>query len=197
MTYRPVDYDQLLETAQRAREEDRERLARVRDLSKTGKTSKERGLLRTHREIWEKERVRLQERRIELQAELEEWRREMGRAGERWWAELVAETVALESDLYSQRQQFFEQTVQPLWSLKVELKSALERRRKGGEGGGGGGVGGGREGKLVLLRELEAVKKQQQRIWEVLEEEYDVVWTDLMESGWQREGGEEEEGIKR
>lgn len=54
-----TDYEALLQQARAARRQDGERLKRVMRLSKKGKLLQERGLLRAHKEVWEKERARL------------------------------------------------------------------------------------------------------------------------------------------
>lgn len=61
-----TDYEGLLQQARTARRQDGERLERVLRLSKKGKLLQERGLLRAHREVWEKERVRLLTERKEV-----------------------------------------------------------------------------------------------------------------------------------
>ena len=54
-----MDYAQLLARAQEERATAEERLRRVELLSKRGKEAKETGLLRHHREAWEREHSRL------------------------------------------------------------------------------------------------------------------------------------------
>lgn len=66
--YRPVDFDGLLRQARAARQRDGKRLARVKQLSKKGKLSRECGLLRVHKELWETEQARLQTQREEVLA---------------------------------------------------------------------------------------------------------------------------------
>lgn len=53
------DYEALLQQARAARRQDGERLKKVMRLSKKGRLLQECGLLRAHKEVWEKERARL------------------------------------------------------------------------------------------------------------------------------------------
>ena len=126
-----------------------------------------------------------------MQEDLEEWRGEVGSNGGQFWREFLDDAAALESQLHAERQEFFEQTVQPLWTLKVELKGVLERHKK--EGGRGGG-GEGEEERRVLSGELEAVQRHQQRIQELLGEAFQLLWSEVAEVRGPESKADKDEG---
>ena len=200
MPHKDTDYEKLLGALERVREGDRGRRERMRRLRRRGKMSKERGLLRDHHRIWERERERLESRRREVEGGMEEWRREMGRrrGGESgdgvWWAEFVSELVATEMEYRAEREEFLERVFRPVRKLRGRLRRTLGgggrgggEEQRGGRGGGGrgrrggggkgekqrggGGGGDGLRGRDAFLGELEEVRRELRRVEEELEEE--------------------------
>lgn len=108
----------------------------------------------------------------------------MGASGGQFWRDFLDEAAAEDARLYSQRQDFFEHTVQPLWTLKIELKTCLEREGKS------------REDASSLFEEVRAVLDDWKSIQELLEEEFRQVWDEVTtlcvaEDGETGEGGGE------
>lgn len=166
-----MDYGKLLASAKQQRVLAEERLKRVESLSKRGKESRETGLLRQHRDVWEREHARLVRGKQEAQMELERWRSDMVLLGDEELKSFVAEVTAYESELYDSRQKFEEDTVEPIWSLRVDLKSWV----------GGRTVEGGIDDASheAVLRELDSVKEQQRRIQGILQSEFDILWSEI------------------
>ena len=164
-----MDYGKLLASAKQHRLSAEERLKRVERLSKRGKESRETGLLRQHRDVWEREHARLVRGRQEAQMELERWRSDVFLLGDQELKSFVAEVTAYESELYDSRQKFEEDTVEPIWSLRVNLKSWV----------GGGTVEEDGACHEAVLHELDSVKEQQRRIQGILQSEFDVLWSEI------------------
>ena len=166
-----MDYEKLLASAKQQRVSAEERLKRVERLSKRGKESRETGLLRQHHDMWEREHARLVHGRQMAQMELERWRSDVVLLGDKELKSFVAGVTAYESELYDNRQKFEEDTVEPIWSLRVDLKSWV-----GGRTVEGGSDGASHE---AVLRELDSVKEQQRRIQGILQSEFDVLWSEI------------------
>ena len=86
--------------------------------------------------------------------------------------DFVADITEHESLLYAGRQQFEADTVEPIWSLRTDLKDWVERSCPGDRDD----VASTRE---AVLLELESVKMQQRRIQEMLQAEHDVLCLEL------------------
>ena len=176
----PVDYDQLLSSVKQQKLSSDEGFRRFKKLSKQGKQSKETSVLKKHHDIWEREKARLADLKTKTQAELNFWRSDILTQGDDHLSEIFAELTEYESQLYDERQEFEGNTVDPVWSLRVDLKTLIEdssfpeadqpalTARKD------------------ILEELDAIKKQQVRIQRLLQEEYDMISSDLecFESSW-------------
>ena len=141
-------------------------------LSKRGKLSKESGLLKKHCEVWDKEHDRLLETGRTAQAELEFWKTAALKDVE--MKSFIVEVMDYESSLCQERDQFESNTVDPIWSLRVDLKGWVNDRACP-------------ESDQSLpsfddvLAELESVKDQQCRIQQLLQDEYDMIWSELSE----------------
>ncbi len=77
----------------------------------------------------------------------------------------LTETTDYETALWEERERFESETVDPLWSLRIDLKSWTE-----GEGAGLTG-----EERRSILDQLEAVRGEQARIQEVLRRESELL----------------------
>lgn len=148
-----------------------ERLKRVERLSNRGKESRETSLLRQHRDMWEREHARLVQWRHKAQMELEHWRSDVVLHGDEELKSFVADVTAYESELYDKRQKFEEDTVEPIWSLRVDLKSWVGSRTVEGDDDD--------VSHEAVLHELDSVKEQQRRIQGILQSEYDALWSEI------------------
>lgn len=167
--YKQVDYEKLLASARQQRSSAEEQLKRMQSLSKRGKKSRETGLLSQHHDAWEREHARLKREKKEAVMELEHWRADVVLHGSEELKAFVAEVTAHESELYDKRQQFEADTVEPIWSLRVDLKSCVESNPHGKPPGIGSEV----------LHELHSVKEQQKRIEDMLQSEFDELWSEM------------------
>ena len=84
--------------------------------------------------------------------------------------DFIAEVTEHESFLYEGRRQFEVDTVEPIWSLRTDLKDWVERSSQACD------LGSARED---VLHELESVKQQQRRIQEILQNEHDLLCLEL------------------
>ena len=167
--YKQVDYEKLLASAKQRRASAEEQLKRVQSLSQRGKKSRETGLLKQHRDAWEREHSRLVKERREAVMELEGWRADVILQGSEELKAFVAEVTAYESELYDERQQFEADTVEPIWALRVDLRSCVESSPRGKLYDNGSEV----------LHELHSVKEQQKRIEGILQSEFDELWSEM------------------
>lgn len=179
-TYQKVDYEHLLCTAKEQKVLGDKQLKKVQRLSKRGRESKETHLLRQHHEIWEKERSRLLALRKATQAELEAWRSEILVEGPIDLRNFIAEITEYQSELYEERQQFEADTLEPIWSLRIDLKGWVEDQWGSlQEDGCHANLGSTHQ---AILRELESVKEQQRRIQEVLESEFELLSSEVKDT---------------
>ena len=176
----PVDYDQLLSSVKKQKQDSNEGFRRFKKLSKQGKQSKETSILKKHHDVWEREKAKLADLKTKTQAELNFWRSDILAQGDDHLSEIFAELTEYESQLYDERQKFEGVTVDPVWSLRIDLKTLIEdssfpeadqstlSARKD------------------ILEELATIKEQQARIQGLLQEEYDMISSDLecFESSW-------------
>ena len=149
-------------------------MKKVERLSKKGRDSRETRLLRLHKDAWEKENTRLCEARRGTQLDLEQWRADALLSESVELKSFVANITEYESILYEERRQFEVDTVDPIWSLRTDLKGWVE----------GDPLSPCEEGSMAredILRELECVKRQQRRIEELLQSEYDLLQSDIEE----------------
>ena len=101
---------------------------------------------------------------------LESWRADTTLHGPELLRDLLAEIMDYESTLYKERGQFEADTVEPIWSLRVDLKTWIRDRSSASLDA---------DVCQVILREIESVKLQQKRIQEILQSEYDMVWSEI------------------
>ena len=171
--YKEVDYDQVLESVKRQRASGQSQLLRVKKLSKKNKKSREDALLKSHREAWERMHAKLVSAKVSCQTEVEMWKSKALESGDEELKAFVLESTYFESQLYKERLEFEQNTVEPLWSLHTDLKGWLESGSCPEE-----------EDRTVLNREdilsqLQLVKEQQKRIREILEAEYEMIQSDI------------------
>ena len=122
-----VDYDQLLSDVKKHKEQGVTGLQRFNKLTKKGREAKETSLLKKHHEIWMKEKTRLSNLKSRAQSELNQWRSKV-MSSDPCLSELVTELTMYESELYEQRAEFEELTLNPVWLLRTDLKCLLENR---------------------------------------------------------------------
>ncbi len=109
--------------------------------------------------------------------ELEVWRSNILVGGPDGLKPFLSESTEYEAALWEERQRFESDTVEPIWSLRVDLKGWTEGRRKGGGRGAEGGLS--FEERQSILEQLDAVKEQQARIQGLLRSEWDLLSADL------------------
>lgn len=185
-----VDYDHLLASVEQHRASGQKQLKRVKKLSKTSKDSKENALLKTHREAWDRMHAQLVSAKVKSQIDVEMWKsKQLEDSGDESLKAFVLEFTDLESQLYDERMEFEKETVEPIWSLRIDLKgwlqgnSSPEEDRAETQSAECEGI----------LEQLKLVKEQQNRIQEVLEAEYDILQSELdafMSESLSREAGD-------
>ena len=177
--YKATDYSRLLATAKQHSSAASEGLKRVEELAKVGKRSRECGLLRHHKEAWRKKQAQLLDDGRRAQLDLESWRSAAvlveegggGGGGGGWLKEFLAEVAEFEALLFEDREGFREMTVEPLWELRVDLKQLVQEAARPNPRC--------PTNQQDVLKELESVKQQQQRIWELLDAEFREVYSHL------------------
>lgn len=171
--FKQVDYGHLLETVKQQRTSGQKQLQRVKKLSKTSKKSKENALLKAHHEAWDRMHAQLVSAKLRSQADVEMWKSNVLESRDSELKSYVLECTDLESQLYEERLEFERETVDPIWSLRIDLKGWLEGKSCSEE----------KEravlGQEVILEQLRLVKEQQNRIQAILDAEYDMVQSDI------------------
>lgn len=171
--FKEVDYGQLLETVKQKRTSGNKQLQRVKKLSKTSKKSKENAVLRAHRDAWDRMHTQLISAKLRSQADVEMWKSSVLESQDKELKSCVLTCTDLESQLYEERLEFERETVDPIWSLRIDLKGWLEGKSCPEE----------KERSVLgheeILEQLRLVKEQQNRIQAILDAEYDVVQSDL------------------
>jgi hypothetical protein len=174
-----VDYDRLLASVKQHKASGQKQLKRVKKLSKTSKDSKENSLLKTHREAWDRMHAQLVSAKVKYQTDVEMWKsKQLEDSGDESLKAFVLECTDLESHLYDERLEFEKETIDPIWSLRIDLKGWLQGNSSPEEDRAQSSVAGlqGHEG---ILEQLKLVKEQQNRIQEFLEAEYDMLQLEL------------------
>lgn len=98
---------------------------------------------------------------------MERWRVHVGSSRTQFWRDFLTEAAAQEAKFSEERKEFFDGTIQPLWTLKCKLKAAVK------------------EGKMEegywqsLCDELREVKGHHHRVCELMREEFDLLWTEV------------------
>ena len=169
-----IDYDHLLASIKQHRASGQKQLYRVKKLSKTNRHSKESALLKTHRKAWDKMHTQLVSAKVKHQVDVEMWKSKQLECSDEELKAFVLECTDLESRLYEERLDFEKETVDPIWSLRIDLKGWLEGNSCPEEDR--STVLGQSEG---VLEQLKLVKEQQDRILEVLEAEYNMLRSEL------------------
>ena len=170
-----VDYEHLLESIAKHKASGKERLQRVEKLSKTSKNSKGKALLETHHEAWHKMHSQLVSAKVKYQVDVETWKSKQIEGDDEAMKAFVLECTDTESRLYDERLEFEKETVDPIWSLRIDLKSWIQGNSCPEED---------RSAAVVvdherILEQLKLVKEQQNRIQDILDEEYEEVHSEL------------------
>ena len=174
-----VDYDHLLASVKQHRASGQKQLKRVKKLSKTSKDSKETALLKTHHEAWDRIHAQLVSAKVKYQIEVEMWKsKQLEDSGDESLKAFVLECTDLESQLYNERMDFEKETVEPIWSLRIDLKGWLHGNSSPEEDRDQSSVAR-LQGHKEILEQLKLVKEQQNRIQELLEAEYDMLQLEL------------------
>ena len=111
--------------------------------------------------------------KISCQVEVEEWKSKVLESRDEELKAFVLESTDLESQLYEEREEFERCTVDPLWSVRIDLKGWLETHDRPEEDRSAG------LGHEEIMQQLRMVKEQQNRIQAILEAEYDTLQSDL------------------
>ena len=170
--FKQVDYEQLLESVRCQKASGQSQLLRVKKLTKTNKESREKALLKSHYEAWDKMHRQLVSSKVKSQVDVEEWKSKVLESRDEELKVFVLESTDLESQLYKEREEFERCTVDPMWSLRIDLKGWME-------------VHGSPEedrtclGHEDIVKQLKMVKEQQNRIQKILDTEYDMIQSDL------------------
>ena len=171
--FKQVDYGQLLETVKQQRTSGKKQLQRVKKLSNTSKKSKENALLKAHHDAWDRMHTQLVSAKLRSQADVEMWKSSVLENQDKELKSYVLECTDLESQLYDERLEFERETVNPIWSLRIDLKGWVEGKSCPEE----------QErsilGREEILEQLRLVKEQQNRIQAILDAEYDMVQSEL------------------
>ena len=167
-----MDYEQLLASVKQQRTSGHDQLQRVKKLSKTSKLSKDSALLKTHHEAWDRMHTQVVSAKVNSQVGVEMWKSKVLGSRDEELKAFVLECTDYESQLYEERLEFETNTVDPIWSLRIDLKSWIQESSCP------------EEDRPVLdhegvLKELKSIKKEQNRIQELLEAEYDMVQSEL------------------
>ena len=174
-----VDYDHLLASVKQHRASGQKQLKRVKKLSKTSKDSKENSLLKTHHEAWDRMHAQLISAKVNYQIEVEMWKsKQLEDSGDESLKAFVLECTDLESQLYNERMDFERETVEPIWSLRIDLKGWLHGNSSPEEDRDQSSIAK-LQGHEEILEQLKLVKEQQNRIQELLEAEYDMLQLEL------------------
>lgn len=171
---RQVDYDHLLASVKQHRASGQKQLQRVKKLSKTSKNLKENALLKTHHEAWDRMHTQLVSAKVKCQIDVEMWKSKQLENGDEEVKAFVLECTDLESQLYDERLDFEKETVDPIWSLRIDLKGWLQGNSSPEEDRSISA-----QGHEEILEQLKLVKEQQNRIQELLETEYDMLQSEL------------------
>lgn len=171
--FKQVDYGQLLESVKQQRTSGKKQLQRMKKLSKTNKKSKENALLKAHHDAWDRMHTQLVRAKLRSQADVEMWKSSVLENQDKELKSYVLECTDLESQLYEERLEFERETVDPIWSLRIDLKGWLEGMSCPKE----------KERSVLgheeILEQLRLVKEQQNRIQAILDAEYDMVQSEL------------------
>ena len=169
-----VNYDHLLASVKQHRASGQKQLQRVKKLSKASKNSKENALLKTHHEVWDKMHAQLVSAKVKYQIAVEMWKSKQLEDSDEELKAFVLECTDLESQLYDERLDFEKKTIDPIWSLHIDLKGWLQGNSSPEEDRSVAML-----GHKGVLEQLKLVKEQQNRIQEHLEAEYDILQSEL------------------
>ncbi len=182
-----ADYSALLDKAKEQREASHHQFKKVKHISAKSGASKEAGLLRLHKGVWQDEWGRLVEERSRTESGLEEWRTLAIRDGDDM-GELMRTLLEYEADLKEEGTRFERDTLMPVRRLQAHLRGCSSKE---------GMAEGGRRGREVsrsdVLSEISVVKRQQELVQSELSEEYFTLWKDLIE--FQKEHVPERKGV--
>ena len=170
--FKQADYEQLLESVKRQKVRGQQQLQKMKKLSKTSKKSRETALLKTHQESWDRMHAQLVSAKVNCQTDVEMWKSKVLGSSDEEMKAFVLECTDFESQLYEERLEFERETADPIWELRIDLKGWLESNSCP------------EEDRSVLdhemiLEQLKLVKEQQNRIQKLLDEEYDMIQSDL------------------
>lgn len=131
-------------------------------------------LLKKHQEIWRREKTRLVDMKHRALSELNQWRTELLAKGNPCLKQLLSELTAYELELSDEQKQFEELTVTPVCTLTRELKCMGVKGRTEVDQSGSSPM-------ELIVSEIELVKEQQNKIRYLLQEEFDILQSDLEE----------------
>ncbi|NXO00399.1 CC148 protein, partial [Rhinopomastus cyanomelas] len=158
--YKPVDYNQLHELVAAEKMASARIELKIKKMEEVSKLNKEQMLLKQHQQVWWQEHKRLSEMRQKAEAEVKTFLDE-----ESHKQKFLLDMRDLEHKLSEERDRYQRDTVVPVWQLRESLKSKLSEMQRHLS-----------EEPCVksklnpaeMLQQIEAVKKQQKAVLELL-----------------------------
>ena len=123
VTYRRVDYDQLQAEAQDMKTKAASTLGKLQKIARVSKRGREEHILKRHRMMWEREHSRLLSARQKLERQMETLMETH--------TELKGFVKTLERQLDEDRCEFHQNTVQPVFDLRLDLQAWVKEVRQG------------------------------------------------------------------
>ncbi|NXD50075.1 CC148 protein, partial [Corvus moneduloides] len=123
--YKPVDYKHLYELAAEAKMASAKTQLKIKKTEQVSKTSKERRLLKQHRQVWWQEHKRLSESRQKAEGEMKTFLNE-----ESHKINFFFDLRDLEQKLSKERDTYQTNALVPVWQLKEDLKLKLAKMQR-------------------------------------------------------------------
>ncbi|XP_062517764.1 coiled-coil domain-containing protein 148-like [Corticium candelabrum] len=132
-TYKEVDYELLKTEAQNMRKKAASTLGRLKRLACVSTQGREEQLMKRHRMVWYKENQRLIELKRNIEKQLEYFMRAAVETHSDL-SEFMRNARAFAKVLDSERDEFQQNTVQPLFDLRLDLQTRMKEIRDGKSG---------------------------------------------------------------
>ncbi|XP_041897034.1 coiled-coil domain-containing protein 148 isoform X2 [Corvus kubaryi] len=123
--YKPVDYKHLYELAAEAKMASAKTQLKIKKTEQVSKTSKERRLLKQHRQVWWQEHKRLSESRQKAEGEMKTFLNEESHKNNFFF-----DLRDLEQKLSKERDTYQTNALVPVWQLKEDLKLKLAKMQR-------------------------------------------------------------------
>ncbi|XP_017591571.1 PREDICTED: coiled-coil domain-containing protein 148 isoform X3 [Corvus brachyrhynchos] len=123
--YKPVDYKHLYELAAEAKMASAKTQLKIKKTEQVSKTSKERRLLKQHRQVWWQEHKRLSESRQKAEGEMKTFVNEESHKNNFFFY-----LSDLEQKLSKERDTYQTNALVPVWQLKEDLKLKLAKMQR-------------------------------------------------------------------